>query len=81
MVKGDPVELTPRIVVVAVLYAAAKTFILYVFARSVTESAREDLPRFADAVVVITMVLVVAAFVWWVLRPFYVLVRHRRDLG
>ncbi len=79
--KGDQVELTPRLVVAALLYAAAKTAVLYFAVRAVIENAQEDLPRHASMIHGAVLVLAVVLFIWWVLRPLIVLVRQRRDLG
>lgn len=79
--KGDPVELTPRMVFVAVLYAAAKTFVIYVFFASVTEGLTEELPDHSIWIDRVATALAAAMTVYWALRPFYSLVVHRRDLG
>jgi hypothetical protein len=79
--KHDRVELTPRTIVMALLYAAGKSFILYFSFASVALNLTEELPGHATLISWSALGLGAVAGVYWVLRPFYVLVVHRRDLG
>lgn len=78
---NDRVQLTPRLIVVAVLYAAAKGSIIYFSFASVAMNLTEELPDHATVIRRVALVLGAVAFAYWALRPFYVLVVHRRDLG
>lgn len=79
--KHDRVELMFRDVVAAILYAAGKTAIVYFFFASVAENLTEELPRHGTAIGFAAIFFAAVVIFIWVLRPFYVLVVHRRDLG
>lgn len=79
--KSDRIQLTFRLLVAALLYAAAKTFIIYVFFHSVAADLTEELPHHGTVIERVALVLGITTFAYWVLRPFYSLVVNRRDLG
>ena len=78
--KGERVQLTPRMIVVAVLYAAAKSSIIYVLFRLLTVDLVEELPQHATLIDLAAWVMAAVAFAYWVAWPFYALVVHRRDV-
>jgi hypothetical protein len=79
--RNDQVQLTPRMIVVAVLYGAGKSFIIYVFFHLLTVDLVEELPQHATSIYRTALFFAALAFAYWVLWPFYALVVHRRDLG
>lgn len=64
----------------AVLYAAGKSFIIYVFFHLLTVDLVEELPRHTTLIHRTALVLAALAFAYWVLRPLHALIVHRIDL-